>query len=337
MRAGRALAISGNDPQAARAWVAAQYGSNDPALALIGRAAMIGTGSIEPPDEYGAALAAATIRRSVLGRIEAVSAFARVNFNEPLMRASDTAVGFWVEENMETPMLEGVDPFAITRLPVTKLGGLAVFSTEFVRQAGPRADSVIQRCMENSLIRRLDVSLFDGQAGDPSRPPSLIDSTIAGTGNAGEDIGAALSTLPEEFGEQIVLVVSPWSVPALIASGVADSSTLNARTGGVLLGFPCITSTAVPVSSIAWLAPALIQLADAGVIVGASEASIVRVDTGDGVELHSCWQENLTAMRAVLYVGWRKLEPAAAGMVTDVVPATIRPRAPKAKRPTAAR
>ncbi|MGF6481935.1 hypothetical protein [Paraburkholderia sp. JPY419] len=333
VRAGRALAVCQNDPASARAWLAAQSGANDPAIAIVSRAAsVITTGVIEPPDDYARALADAVIRRSALGRIEAIAPFYRVEFNEPLMRASDDATGFWIQEGMEIPALEGIDAFVISRIPVTKIGALTVFSDEFVQRAGPRTDAVIRRCVENALIRRLDASLLDGQTGDASRPPSLIDSTTSGTGNAAEDLGAAFSTLPEEYGDALVLVVSPWSVPALIGSGAADAATLNARTGGLLSGFPCVVSAAVPPGAVAWIVPPLIQLADYGVTVGTSTAPVVRVDTGDEIELHSCWQENLATVRGMFHVGWRKLEPAAAGMIVNALPATIRPLAPKAKR-----
>lgn len=337
VRAGRALAIARNDVEAARAWITAQGGANDPALALVTRAAsVITTGAIEPPDDYSRALADVVIRRSALGAIEAVAGFTRVEFNAPFMRASDTGVAFWVAEDTLIPALEGVAPFAITRLPITKIASLVAFSSEFVTRAGPRTDAVIRRCVENALIRRLDASLFDGQPGDASRPPSLIDSTIPGTGNAAGDVAAALATLPDSYGGSLMLVISPWSVPALIASGAADASTLNARTGGLLFGWPCVVSTAVPVGAVAWIVPPLVQLADYGVTVGGSDAATVTVDSGDGPELHSCWQENLTCVRGVFYVGWKKLEPAAAGMIVDVVPATIRPLASKPKRAGAA-
>ncbi|MGF6445361.1 hypothetical protein [Paraburkholderia youngii] len=337
VRAGRALAVAQSSPEGARAWLTAQSGANDPAIALVDRAAtVITTGTIVPPDSHARALAESTLRRSVLGRIETVQAFTRVEFHDPLMRASDDASGFWIAEGMEIPALEGIDPFVITRVPVTKIGGLVVFSAEFLKRAGPRTDAVIRRCVENALVRRLDASLFDGQAGDTSRPPSLVDSPTPGTGEPAQDLGTALSALPDTYGDQLVLVVSPWSVAALIASGMADSASLNARTGGLLAGFACVTSVAVPPGAIAWIVPPLIHLADYGVTVGTSTAPVVRVDTGDGVELHSCWQEDLSCVRGVFYVGWRKLEPAAAGMITDAVPATIRPLAPKAKRTTTA-
>lgn len=332
-RAARALVVAQYSADTARAWLAAHYGANDAAIACVARAGdVLTTGSIEPPDETGRLIAEAVLRRSVIGKIEGVAEFTRTEFNEPIMRASDTAVGFWVAENTIIPPLDGIDPLTVTRLPVTKIAALVVFAVEFMRRVGPATDSTIRRCVESSLVRRLDASLFDGQPGDASRPPSLIDSTIPGTGNAAEDVGTALSTLPEEYGDSLVLVISPWSVPALLASGAADASTLNGRTGGLLLGWPAVVSTAIPPGAIAWIIPSLIQLANYGVSIGTSEEAIVTVDSGDGPEPHSCWQENLSTVRGVFYVGWRKLEPAAAGMIVDAIPATIRPLASQSKR-----
>ncbi|MGF6482091.1 phage major capsid protein [Paraburkholderia sp. JPY419] len=339
IRAGRALAVSGNAPAAARAWLVEQYGANDPAIALVERASVLTTSAaIEPPDSFARALADVVLRRSVVGRIEGIAPFTRVGFEDATMRASDEAVGFWIAEAMPVPALQGVDPFVVNQIPVTKIGGLVTFSAEFVKHAGPRADAIIRRCVENALIRRLDASLFDGAGGDASRPPSLVDaaSTIPGSGNAGEDVAAALSTLPEEYGAELVLIVSPWTTPALNASGAADASTLNARTGGLLFGFPCVTSTAVPPGAVAWVVPSLVLLSEAGAFVGASDAAVIAADDGDGgIELHSCFQENLTSVRGVLYIGWRKCEPAAAGMVSDVVPAAIRPVAKTKRTPSA--
>lgn len=333
-RAARALCIA-QTPTNARAWLAAQYGANDSSIGLVERAAVLDTDSIEPPNEYARALADVVIARSALGKIEGVTAFSRVGFSDPVMRASDDAIGFWVSENMEIPPLVGIDPFTVMRIPVTKIGALAIFSKELIERGGPRIDAVISCSTQNALVRRLNASLFDGLPGDPSRPPSLIDAPIPGTGNPAEDVASALSTLPDAYGDTIVLVVSPWSVPALLASGAADPSTLNARVGGLLLGFPCVTSTAVPPGAVAWCVPPLIQLAEAGVILGASDAPVVRTvttepdsDSGAEVEvvqLHSCWQEGLSCIRGILYIGWRKTAPAAAGLITDAVPATITP------------
>ncbi|MGF6538919.1 hypothetical protein [Paraburkholderia youngii] len=335
VRAGRALAVSGNLPAAARAWLVENYGANDASIGLVERASVLTTSSsIEPADAYATALADAVVRRSVLGRIEGIAPFYRVAFNDPVMRASDSGIGFWIAEAMTVPAIEDIDPFVVSRIPVTKIGALVVFSAEFVKQTGPRTDAVIRRCVENALIRRLDASLFDGAAGDASRPPSLVDSTstIPGTGNAAEDIGAALSTLPDEYADQLVLVVSPWSVPALIASGAADASTLNARTGGLLFGFPCVVSTSTKPGDVGWIVPPLVLLSESGAYVSASDVAVVTVNNGDSIEIHSCFQEDLTSIRGVLYVGWRKLAPDACGMVSDVVPATIRPVASKVKR-----
>jgi hypothetical protein len=326
IRAARALAAGQGDPTAARAWISKSFGPNDASLEHVQRA-FLGTGDVEPAGESARALANLVIEHSLIGRIEGVAQFQRVEFLWPLMTASDAAVADWVAEATPIPPLEsGIAPFDIYRLEPRKIGALAVVSAELIRIAAPGIDRMIQRVIVNALTRKLNQSLFDGLAGDASRPASLVDHTIEGTGNPAQDISDALSTLPDSYADRIVLIAHPLDVPALLAARLAEPSTLNARQGGLLLGFPAVVSTAIPLHGIAWIVPDLILLASDGVQVGTSDQSTVAVSDGDdGVQLVSAWQENLSLLRAIHAVSWKKLEPAAAGLITDVVAPPVPP------------
>jgi HK97 family phage major capsid protein len=222
-----------------------------------------------------------------------------------------------------------------------KASGIIVVSDELLRMSNPSVEAVTRHDMLRGMA-----NFSDGQFVDPAVPdvanvsPASITNgvtAVPATGNTAEALRADLATLWSGF----------FAANQSVTTGVFIMSNRQAMRislmrnalgprefpditpmGGVLEGFPVITSESVPDSSDGGIiifanADDIFFSDDGPVTIDASrEASLQMNTTPDeptaaGTVMVSLWQRNLVALRAERYMNWKKRRPTAVGYIKD--------------------
>ncbi|MEM5404110.1 phage major capsid protein [Paraburkholderia unamae] len=324
-RSARALALSGGDAETAKGFIRRNFGGAQQAEIVIDKG-LITTDEITPDSEllgaYGGRIADLVRRRSALGRLEQYFKFQHLRPFVPWLALVSGTSAAWVGEAMLKPI--GDTPgFLTVRLPVKKVATILPFTEESLRVANANVDAAIERACVQALVDAVEATLFSAAPGDAATPPGLLTDVAAGAGDAPADLDALLQSVPSDLLDKgIVLVINPGDTPRWLASGLGDHGTLSARDGGFLAGMGCITSTAIPPGSVAWICPGAIAFTDAGALISAARAATLMLDLGDGEgpQMVSLWQNNLRAIRAEHWLNWQPLHDVVGGAITGVFP-----------------
>ncbi|CAE6846090.1 phage major capsid protein [Paraburkholderia aspalathi] len=322
----RALAVSKGDMSAARMFLAAQFGTHNPAGEYLARA-ITDTDALNVNDErlagLGAYLAAQVSRLSVIGKLSALAPLYRVPADAPVLAQTLEAEAHWTQQ--AAPIRTSAQAFRPFRLQVLKTAALLLYTLEFLRLLHPNVDAAIMRDAANALARSVDAAFCDPlNEGTPGIEPAspFAGNAIAGTGDIGRDLTALLDGFPDDYAAGLVLIINPLDVPALITLGYGRDATLTARDGGWFGGFMTITSAGIARGSIAAIAPGALGYTETGAFLEWSQHSTIEVtDDEGGSQIVSTWQQNLSALRAILYANWQTLVPETARLVTNAIQA----------------
>jgi HK97 family phage major capsid protein/HK97 family phage prohead protease len=262
----------------------------------------------------------------------------RVPFNTRVSGFSSGTSAAWVGEGLPILLSKGVS--MTDSLTWAKLGALAVLTKEEIRFSNPNAEAKVRDDLAAALVQKMDIDFVN-----PARvavanvsPASVTWNTtpVLTTGATAAAFRTDFATLIGTFAtallspEDVVIIMS--TVDALNLSLMITSlgnQTFPGMTmsGGYLMGFPVITTTAMvatgsPSSTIIVAVKASeIYLADDGeaTVEASDQASVEMVDsssqsglTGTGASLVSFWQDGLVGLKVVRAVNWKKRRSTAA-------------------------
>lgn len=266
--------------------------------------------------------------KEIIGRIPGLD---RVPFNIKVPRGTSDPTAYWVGQGDVKPLSR--PSFDSITLTFAKVAGIVPMTEELMRFSNPSAEVQVR----DGLIKAL-AYLTDRDFLDPSKaatvgvsPASLtngVTPTIA-SGTTADALRADLANLLSDFADAnedvtgVVLVMTPTTALniGLMRNSLGQKEFPDlGMNGGVLEGFPVITSTNIAATGgsptdgfpiVAINAPN-VYLAEEGVEVDVSrEASLQMTDTPDSPEtastvLVSLWQRNMVAIKAERYITWTK-------------------------------
>lgn len=228
----------------------------------------------------------------------------------------------WIKAGDPVPVVR-LD-IAGTKLEAYKCASITILSVELAKN--PAARPIIENLQAADIVDVVDTSLLDGQAGDDSRPPSLLYGAIGVPSSADmlTDLQALFAAVP--------LAVSP-----LLLISRADyllAASLNLAANGKVADVDCIVSDAMPDSAqIVYLDAAdtyvtagsdfdVSQTTEAAVHMESDPLPLIAQDDVPAAvpssPVISLYQQSLVGARIVLPIGWA----AAPGRVAYLQPVT---------------
>jgi HK97 family phage major capsid protein len=261
--------------------------------------------------------------RAIIGKIAGLR---RVPFNIKMPLQDGGASVGWVGEAARKPVTKLT--FDTATLRFHKAAGICVVSDELVRFSNPSVEALIRNDLVKSMVQFLDEQFtdpsvtVDGDVSPASITNGASNAAAAGTSAANfrTDLKAALTVI-------LAAEIDPSGIHILMrpVQALAMSQMVNALgakefpdirvDGGMLEGYPVITSNSVPSGDMIYLQPAEIMLADdAPPSVDISrETSIVMDDGGSPTVTTaiSMFQTNQVAIRVEQYVTWKRRRTAA--------------------------
>ncbi|SIT42228.1 putative Phage capsid family protein [Paraburkholderia ribeironis] len=324
IRAVRALVISQGSMTDGADFARSAWG-NATQVADVLEQRLLDTGRVDDPAgparALGRFIVELVLRRSALGRLDALRQFFRAPVSAPVLGITQHVIATWTGEGHAYEVSDMA--FAVRRLAARKLGVILIYTLEFLRLMDPNVDGAIRRDIVRAMSAALDSALLspDNLGIDGIQPANVYGTNItAGSGNAAWDLGNALAGLSDGQIADCVLVLNPADVAAAIEQGLSDAGSLNID-GGYLCGYPAICSTAIPRSAVAWIVPPEILLTDAGLIIEhATQATFEAIDPDTHEStIHSLWVENLASLRATYFINWQATTDNAAGLITDCI------------------
>jgi HK97 family phage major capsid protein len=219
-----------------------------------------------------------------------------------------------------------------------KVAGIAVASTELLRDSSPAADALIRDSLVDALRKQIDESFIDpDNAGTANVKPASITNGVTGAAASGKTATALTADMKKVFG---TFITNNRSVNG--ATWIMDGSTALALSlmtndlggqffpgmsmdGGTLGGLPVLVSEYVPLSG---TAPAKHQVflvdasniyfaTDGGVEVSMSDQASVEMDDAPiGGGLVSLWQNNLVGFRVEQRLNWKARRSGSVARIT---------------------
>lgn len=277
---------------------------------------------------------------TILGRFGAgnIPSLRRVPFNVRMANQTSGGTYNWVGEGKAKPVGELVIGEVLLRW--AKASGIIVVSDELMRMSNPSVEAVTRNDMLRGMAAFSDVQFVDPAVAEVANvsPASIVNgvSAIPATGVSAEALRADLASLWDTFfvaNQSVTTGVFIMSNRQAMRISLMRNA-LGQRefpditpTGGVLEGFPVITSESVPDDSTGGViiflnADDVFYSDDGPVTIDASrEASLQMNTTPDeptaaGTVMVSLWQRNLVALRAERYMNWKKRRSTAAGYIS---------------------
>ncbi len=261
----------------------------------------------------------------------------RVPFNVRMIGQTSGGAAQWVGENKAKPLTKF--DFAPTTLTWAVIAAIAVISKQLARFSSPSAEATVRDAIAGAIVERQDTDFVDpDKAVDSGVSPASITNTavaIPATGTSAEALRADLATLIGRFIDaNIDLAQGVFIMPSAVALNLSlmrnalgnrEFNELSMR-GGVLEGFPVITSqyasVASPVNNMIILAAANeIFLSDDGqVSIEMSDQASLEMSNnpeGESGTVVSMFQNNLIALRAERYINWAKRRAAAVQYISN--------------------
>lgn len=272
----------------------------------------------------------------------------RIPFNVHIRGQISGSSSQWVGQGKAKPVTSA--GFNDVYLGFTKIAAISVLTEELMRFSNPAAEGLIRDELARSVIERMDTDFVDPSLGASTTNPASITNSVSAIHSSGNTAADIRNDISDAVSTYIAANIDPsslvWIMPATVALRLQlMRNNLGQRefpditmAGGMLEGFPVITSQYVPTvtaGSLVVLASASdIWLADDGqVSVDLSREASIEMDTqpqGDaativtggtesnGVEVVSMFQTNSVAIRAERFINWKKRRTAAVAVIDQV-------------------
>lgn len=238
--------------------------------------------------------------RSLIGKIAAVSGFARLPFDTPVLTQKTPLAASWAGESGLIPVT--TTTFERTKLDQKKIASIVPVTNELLKGAGANFESSLNRDLV-AAVAELEGKSFISvtNSGSADSPPSVTAGVapVMGSADPKADIQKLLDTFTGDI-ENAVLVTRPDAGVKLYNAGYLGAGAK----GGDVAGMSQVASGTVDVGTVVLIDPSRILLADDGVTLDMSDQTTVVDENGNQVSL---WQRHLSAIRAVRYLNWEAL------------------------------
>lgn len=282
--------------------------------------------------------------QTILGKFGAngIPSLRRVPFRVALVGQTSGGAGYWVGEGNAKPLTKF--DFSRTTLEPLKVANIAVVTEEVLRDSSPSADLIVRDSLAAALKARLDTDFVaPTKAASAGVSPASITYGVAATTSSGNTADAVRADIRALLASFIAANNAPstgvFIMPALVALSLSlmrnslgqsefPGITMN---GGMLEGFPVITSEYMPTDSagsyVAFVNAQDIYLGDdGGIRVDLSrEASLEMSDSPSGdsdtptaAQLVSLFQTDSVAFRAERTINWKKRRTSAVALLDGV-------------------
>lgn len=265
---------------------------------------------------------------TIIGRMQGLR---RAPFRTRILLQNIGGGGAWVSNGSPIPVSAlGFD--AAVNLEILKVGAIRVLTAELVRAAVAGAFELVANDAVSSLVLELDAAFVNpDNSGLPGERPASISFGAPQFVSSGVTVGAIDADLQKLVASLIAndmpLSTAAWIVhprtavylSSLRGSGDAPAYPGVTARGGILLGLPVITSSAITQASSP--TETFIVLAEANEILLAddSQASLelstqgsLQLDdapAGGAQQQTSLWQSNLVGLKTIRYVNWARRRP----------------------------
>lgn len=343
-RYARCLALSRKTGQGLIELVEQNYGTRDPDLVGIIKAAVVAVNTTTDAaligNEAGFGDFVEFLRpMTIVGRFGngGIPGLRRVPFRVPLIKQTGGAVGYWVGEGKPKPLTKPT--WGRTELAPLKAANIAVATMEALRDSSPSAEMMLRDDLAAAIAAAIDVAFVDpANAGTAGVKPASITNGLTAIPSSGNDAAA----IREDVRLAMMTFVNsdnPISAGVWIMSAgtaLALSLMRNAldqvefpgitMTGGTFQGLPVIVSEHVTDYVILANASDIWFADDGGVQVDMStEASLQMMDnpTNDTVtptatDLVSMFQTNSVAFRAERTLNWTRRRDTGVALISGV-------------------
>jgi HK97 family phage major capsid protein len=268
--------------------------------------------------------------KTIIGRLPDLR---RVPFNIRIPRqiGGITTAG-WVGQGLSKPV--GSLSLDAVTLPWAKIAVICAMTEELAKFSDPSAESVVNTDMVASISLFMDKQFLDPAIAPVAgiNPGSITNGVVAipSTGSTVAQVTADLATMLSTMSGANVPMASPaWimhprsAIYLTLLRGAMDQPAFpSMAANGTLLGYPVVTSTAVPLGAgpgflgmVVLVDQPQIFLADeGGVTLDVSREASLQLDTAPATPptpLTSLWQQNLIGIKAERYIYWmRRYDPA---------------------------
>jgi HK97 family phage major capsid protein len=313
--------------------LATKQWSDTPEVALFIKAAVAPGTTTDPawaaplvrPDAVSSEFIDLLRPATALGKIN----FMRVPFGVAVPILTNGGIYGWTGEG--APKHVTKLGFATDKLPLTKATGIIVLTDELVRTSNPDAEVICRNAMIKGIAAFLDSQLLDPAVAPVANvsPGSITNGTTAipTTGSALADIHAIVSALSAANVPLGGLTLIMSETNALTLGMVRDPQGNHAfggltSSGGTVDGIKVVTSNAAGTNVIG-VQPELVIYSDfGGVAIDMSRDATLQMSDAPmhPTDATAVWtnlfQNNLVALRAEQYVGWKRIVLAAVKYVS---------------------
>ncbi len=346
-RFARCLALARKQHRDIVAVAEEQYGTRDPDLLGVVKAAVIASNTTTDAaligNEGGWADFVEFLRpQTIIGRFGAggIPALTQIPFRVPLITEASESTAYWVGEGKAKPMTK--PSWTRTELSPLKIATIAAATMEQIRDSSPSGEVLIRNSIGKAIIKRQDLSFIDpSNAGSAGVSAASILNGIAGLITSGADADAVRADVGAIMGAFVTannpLMSGVWIMSAqralrlslmVNALGQREFAGITMR-GGTFFELPVITSQYVADDVVALVNAEDIYLGDEGGIEidMSTEASLEMMDnpTGDAkaatpvaAELVSLWQTNSVGFRAERTINWMRRRASAVAWMDNV-------------------
>jgi len=269
---------------------------------------------------------------TALGKI----AFQRVPFGVAVPILTNGGIYGWTGEGHPKKVTKL--GFATDKLPVTKATGIIVLTDEIVRSSSPDAETICRNAMIKGIAAFLDQQLLD-PANAPVvnvSPGSITNGTtpIVSTGNPLADIHAIISAMSAAnvpLGGLTLIMSETNALTLGMVQNPGGSAQFPsvAASGGSVNGIKVVTTNVVG-GNVIGVQPDYVIYSDyGGVQIDMSRDATLQMDDAPmhPTDATTVWtnlfQNNLVALRAEQFVGWKRIVLAAVKYVSGATYAPV--------------
>lgn len=309
----RAMAVGGGDLIQAASFAAESRWLDSERVKGLIDAHMLGTA---PQRNWAAESFVDYLRpRTIVGQLAAL--FRPAAFGVGGAIATAGTQSWWTAEGGSTA--PSAMAFSATEpMQPRKISAMSVISNELARASA--ADEIVSRDLARACAHGLDTAFVDGQAGTDARPAAVNANavTVASAGSILKDAAAALAAFGGLISSAAWIAHPRTAAAAGLQHGENTQANIGA-TGGTLAGLPVVTSEAMAENTLLLIDAGGIEMAmdDTAELRTGNQGAVEMVNPATGAaELVSLYQNNLTALLALLRANWRVVGPA--GSVVQV-------------------
>jgi HK97 family phage major capsid protein len=312
-------------PDEALAYARQRWGSS-----WVERSAVAGTEAdgLEVSASSRAAFFRLVTERSVIGRLPGLR---RVSPNIRTLRPNNFTTAHWVGESKSVPAshfdLQGYT------IGSKKAASLAIFSNESLQD--PNAENAIEADLVRACVAALDGALLDpsnsGSAAEPAAA-TYNAATVASSGDPAADIADLVANFGGDL-SNAVFVTDPTTAARLALYRDTSGTVLfpdAGITGGEILRAPLLVTRYSPHDtsggSIALIDGASIAASLEDVSLSRTTEALLEADTAPqgasdtpvaaSATLISLFQNELMAIKAVVYADWKVVRSNGVGVIT---------------------